>query len=1213
MAANRGKRPCRLAAALGAAVQSALFVSVVGAADFTWNNPAGGAYATGTNWTPNAPAGGPGVLDRSIFNLNNTYSVTFGANVENAGFQQSQGEVTFDIGSGRSYTVNSSAFELGTTPFQIASLSVTSGAFVINASTSGLGTAADSLGALIVSGVGTSFTATGYCDVGISGDGVMAVRDGASASIGGASFIGTAAGSSGFISAYGSGTTLNLGASQQIGRAGTGTLDVDTATANIGANLILGWGSTGSGTLNIGAGSGSSSSSTTVNSSGMTVGYTGAGTLNLLAGTLNNAGVVNLAYNAGATASAVVVAGTTWNQSGGSIYVGGNDVTAGGQATLTVNGTLAVTGTGNGVVIRGSGVGANNGTLNLAAGGLLSTPNLTRDPNGVFTFTGGTLQINGGTLNLSQAAYTVNGTGAGPTLVFNGPGSALGIPATNLTVGSTDTGTLHVLAGAQPAMGILTAGTTATGNGTVLVSGTGSRLSTSGNSTIGGAGIASLTVESGGTYAGASDLNVRSSSASGTATVTVTGAGSQLLLPGKTLSIGPLSLTTGTVNISNGASVSAVQVFVGASGGRGTLNVSGPGTTLIMSGAAVRRMFVGNTSGTPSTATFGFGATISGDVVQVFNGSTVNLNGATLTLTQGVTPSGGTFNFNSGTLAITNGWVADLTQLQFLLGNSATLGLGRTIQTSTITSTTLQSPLTLDGGTLNAGSLVTNGQLNFVRGTLGLTGSGGLSVGASGALGDTLDLTAGRTVNVNAATTVAGGMLVVGDGRLNAVGGITNSGEIRFPLGAAGRITGGTLNNQALVRGDGRIDNNLTNAVAGELRATAGERLLLAGASNTNNGRINLVNGGTVEFTATLTNSVTGRIAGRGTLITGGTLTNNGQIAMSGGFSDIFGPITNNNDILITGGGTTTFYNPITNAAAGDISVAAGSAVVFLGAVTGAGTLSGSGTKFFADGSSSLAALDSPGDSVVESPAQVSTGHVRERSLDVHGTMRVVQNGTASGTSRVNAITVGSGGRMDLKDNKLIVAGANSAGSFNGTTYTGLSGLIASAYNFSSWDGPGIKTSMPDAQPDRGITTIAIATADEVFYAGGTFGGLPVASGDVLLMYTYAGDVNFDGLVDGADYGTLDNWIQFPGTSGYAKGDVNYDGVIDGADYGVLDNSIQLQGAPFPGGTYPAFNPSLTVTAVPEPASLSFLGFAVASFLGRRFGRIRRLRDLPTL
>jgi hypothetical protein len=107
-------------------------------------------------------------------------------------------------------------------------------------------------------------------------------------------------------------------------------------------------------------------------------------------------------------------------------------------------------------------------------------------------------------------------------------------------------------------------------------------------------------------------------------------------------------------------------------------------------------------------------------------------------------------------------------------------------------------------------------------------------------------------------------------------------------------------------------------------------------------------------------------------------------------------------------------------------------------------------------------------------------------------------------------------------------------------------------------------------------------------------------------MYTYAGDMNFDGLVDAADYGVIDNWVQFPGTDGYANGDLNYDGVIDAADYGIIDNTIQLQGDPFPGVVLgfsgaSASSESLSgVTAVPEPASLSVIALAGATLLGRR-------------
>jgi hypothetical protein len=90
------------------------------------------------------------------------------------------------------------------------------------------------------------------------------------------------------------------------------------------------------------------------------------------------------------------------------------------------------------------------------------------------------------------------------------------------------------------------------------------------------------------------------------------------------------------------------------------------------------------------------------------------------------------------------------------------------------------------------------------------------------------------------------------------------------------------------------------------------------------------------------------------------------------------------------------------------------------------------------------------------------------------------------------------------------------------------------------------------------------------------------------MMYTYAGDGNLDGVIDGGDYGIIDNNVQIPGAFGYANGDFNYDGVIDGGDYGVIDNNIQSQGPPFPISAPVGLS---AVTAVPEPAAC---GFAVA-------------------
>ena len=146
---------------------------------------------------------------------------------------------------------------------------------------------------------------------------------------------------------------------------------------------------------------------------------------------------------------------------------------------------------------------------------------------------------------------------------------------------------------------------------------------------------------------------------------------------------------------------------------------------------------------------------------------------------------------------------------------------------------------------------------------------------------------------------------------------------------------------------------------------------------------------------------------------------------------------------------------------------------------------------------------------------------------------------------------------------------------------------------------------MPQAA--AGLTTIGVSTGGQIVglaaTESGTFAGQSVTGASTIAMYTYGGDVNFDGLVDAADYGIIDNYFQFPGTDGYANGDFNYDGVIDAGDYGIIDNTFQLQGAPIPmtGGVASAAGAGLSgVTAVPEPASLSILGLAAAALMGRR-------------
>ena len=198
---------------------------------------------------------------------------------------------------------------------------------------------------------------------------------------------------------------------------------------------------------------------------------------------------------------------------------------------------------------------------------------------------------------------------------------------------------------------------------------------------------------------------------------------------------------------------------------------------------------------------------------------------------------------------------------------------------------------------------------------------------------------------------------------------------------------------------------------------------------------------------------------------------------------------------------------------------------------------------------------------------------------------------------RADSVNVAAG-KLDLKDNKLITN--KSPGTSSGGTYGGLQGDVQSAYDFGAWDGNGLTTSQQQAID--GLTTIGVGTGESVRGLGpndtDVFAGQTITGSSTIAMYTYAGDANLDGTIDGGDYGIIDNFVQVPNADSYFNGDFNYDGVIDGGDYGIIDNNIQAQGAPFP--TSGASVGLSGVTAVPEPAALSVLGVATAGLLVRR-------------
>ena len=192
------------------------------------------------------------------------------------------------------------------------------------------------------------------------------------------------------------------------------------------------------------------------------------------------------------------------------------------------------------------------------------------------------------------------------------------------------------------------------------------------------------------------------------------------------------------------------------------------------------------------------------------------------------------------------------------------------------------------------------------------------------------------------------------------------------------------------------------------------------------------------------------------------------------------------------------------------------------------------------------------------------------QSLTIAGlaSVAIAAGGGGGNATVTRVLAINDNGVLDLADNNLAIdysaAAATPLGTWNGSAYTGITGMIARGYNFSAWDGSGLVTTTSAAR--SGLTTLAAAEAADVSSLSGnettTWNGQSIDATTVIVKYTYAGDGNLNGTIDGGDYGIVDNFAQVPGASAYFNGDFNYDGVVDGGDYGIIDNNITAQGAP---------------------------------------------------
>ncbi len=254
------------------------------------------------------------------------------------------------------------------------------------------------------------------------------------------------------------------------------------------------------------------------------------------------------------------------------------------------------------------------------------------------------------------------------------------------------------------------------------------------------------------------------------------------------------------------------------------------------------------------------------------------------------------------------------------------------------------------------------------------------------------------------------------------------------------------------------------------------------------------------------------------------------------------------------------------------------------------------GASFELDGAATLA--DAPS-LTVQASVEFHAGSngivnrtIAALSLDAGG--KLTLSSAAAQTNRtllqVSSV-IFSGGLLDLGANDLIVHNGN---------FAEITAQIAQGFNGGHWSG------------NNGITSSSAASAADTALgiesnqngAGGVllsiFDGQSVVSSDVLVKYTYFGDANLDGVVNGSDYTLIDNGFNSR-LVGWRNGDFNYDGVVNGDDYTLIDNAFNTQGASLAASANAAI--AVSPSSIPEPTALACCGLGAAALLARRRGR----------
>jgi hypothetical protein len=993
--------------------------------------------------------------------------------------------------------------------------------------------------------------------------------------------IGELSDSSGQLTLSGSGTVLNVSDSLSIGGSPTTSGGSGTLVVNPGATVQV------ANKLQI-----RSSSS-----------------LKLTGGTVTTHNLELAGNIAGSSGSLLTVTGSESSWTNGTISVGGAVTVASGGVmtisstsdktldggTLNIDGTAIWTGTGD---IRGS---SNPGTINVLSNGLFDAQNNegvnAGGGSGHVLNNAGTVRKSAGTGTTSILGWTFNNTGTTNVqvgvLAFSKGGTSTGSFSTAAGATLSFNGGTHNLTGAtfsNAGTTSFSSGVTANFNSPVVISGTVNLFSSTvsfnapstltGTVNFGGAtlgGTSQVTVNSaiwtGGVLANTGGLFVP---VGGTLTITPDGSTSVRMNANAMLKVAGTAILNGssgalfingtapTVQI-DATGVFDLQSTVGFdnwSGGGGTVNNAGTFRKSINTGtASVSSWTFNNTGATNVQAgvlTLGSGGTSTGSF-STAAGATLNFSGGTHNLTAATFSNAGTTSFSGGVTANFNSPVA------------------------------IPGTVNLSGGTLGGTGQVTINNATWTGSTLANTG--GLFVPAGSNLTITPNDSFSVRMNANALLRVAGNAILNGSSGALFINGTAPTLQIDST---------GVFDLQSTVgfaNWSGSGGSSVNNS--GTFRKT-----LSTGAASVSSWTFN--NTGTVEVqsgTLTLAGSVTQLSSGA---LTDGTwnVLNGSTLSMSAG-----------SNITTLGAGATVRLSGATATFAkvntlttnnGTFQIDSGKNFTVTSTFTNNGTLNvGNGSTFTANDISHSAGA---GPINVQSGGNLLANHLRANASTIDGTVTVRPNGGAVGTSKVESLSIGSGGKLNLRNNDLVVGTGDmleiraliKAG-ISGVTNTAAASGITSDMMTKNVHGFGYA-----AGNDSHISSLLSDTH--------TLSGRSYDADSVLVKFTYRGDADLDG---DSDLGDLGFWADsFTGDLGgpvspvtlWTQGDWDYDGDTDLDDLGFWSGTftgdlggggLSVYAPNAPAGAVAALS-QMGITAVPEAGTVSLLGIGMLALAMRR-------------